>query len=262
MGKDNRTENGRGRKPNQKLKAYLVMEYLLRRTDDAHVVSVDDICDYLKGHGIDAEARSIYSDIKEINKAMLVRDKDYSLSEAEAEINRIGDKARTFIYDRHRQGYRINRRPFTFNEVRLAAETIYASKYLSEKESKSFVKLITRFVSGYQARKISHVVLNNNRIKANNNYVFDNISVINSAMSREKHTPEKISFKYLKYTFQNGRPVAAEKKKGERYVVSPYHLLLNDGNYYLLAYDSTKKKMKTYRIDRMKDVRLTENLNY
>ena len=29
----------RGRKPNQKLKAYLVMQYLLRRTDDTHAVT-------------------------------------------------------------------------------------------------------------------------------------------------------------------------------------------------------------------------------
>ena len=54
--------SSRGRKPNQKLKAYLVMLFLLKRTDDTHKVSADDICDYLQTHGIDAEARSIYSD--------------------------------------------------------------------------------------------------------------------------------------------------------------------------------------------------------
>ena len=31
--------SSRGRKPNQKLKAYLVMQYLLRRTDDTHAVT-------------------------------------------------------------------------------------------------------------------------------------------------------------------------------------------------------------------------------
>lgn len=41
---------------------------------------------------------------------------------------------------------------------------------------------------------------------------------------------------------------------GKKYVVSPYKLLINDGNYYLLAYDDKKQKMMTYRVDRMKAV--------
>lgn len=46
-----------------------------------------------------------------------------------------------------------------------------------------------------------------------------------------------------------------ERRKGTRYIVSPYRLLINDGNYYLLGYDEEKHKMLTYRVDRMKDVR-------
>ena len=40
-----------------------------------------------------------------------------------------------------------------------------------------------------------------------------------------------------------------------RYIVSPYKLLINDGNYYLLAFDDESQDMRTYRVDRMKDVR-------
>lgn len=45
-----------------------------------------------------------------------------------------------------------------------------------------------------------------------------------------------------------------ERKKGNKYVVSPYKLLISDGNYYLLAYVDDKQEMRTYRIDRMKEV--------
>jgi predicted DNA-binding transcriptional regulator YafY len=34
-------------------------------------------------------------------------------------------------------------------------------------------------------------------------------------------------------------------------------LLINDGNYYLLAFDDYSKEMRTYRVDRMKDIRFT-----
>ena len=34
-------------------------------------------------------------------------------------------------------------------------------------------------------------------------------------------------------------------------------MIINDGNYYLLAYNSEYQAMRTYRVDRMKDVALT-----
>ena len=43
--------------------------------------------------------------------------------------------------------------------------------------------------------------------------------------------------------------------EGADYVVSPFQLLINDGNYYLLAFDG--KKIIPYRVDRMKDVQRT-----
>ena len=76
-------------------------------------------------------------------------------------------------------------------------------------------------------------------------------------MSKEldgrKHIPEKISFQYLKYSVSNvGQQV--ERRQGQKYKVSPYKLLINDGNYYLLAFDDYAQDMRTYRVDRMKGV--------
>lgn len=47
-----------------------------------------------------------------------------------------------------------------------------------------------------------------------------------------------------------------ERRHGSRYEVSPYALLINDGNYYFLAYNDYVKGLRTYRVDRMKDVKL------
>ncbi len=88
----------------------------------------------------------------------------------------------------------------------------------------------------------------------------NNISAINEAMSRhidgQPHTPEKISFKYLKHSFSD-MSKQVERRKGARYTVSPFQLLINDGNYYLLAFDDYAQDMRTYRVDRMKDIRFT-----
>lgn len=57
----------------------------------------------------------------------------------------------------------------------------------------------------------------------------------------------------MKYTIQN-KNTQVERHRGATYKVSPYKLLINDGNYYLLAYDDKSQDMRTYRIDRMKEV--------
>ena len=67
---------GKGRKDNQRMKAYLVYEYLMRNTDANHVATGKEIAEYLQECGIAAERRSIYKDIDEINKAILLTTRD------------------------------------------------------------------------------------------------------------------------------------------------------------------------------------------
>ena len=61
----------------------------------------------------------------------------------------------------------------------------------------------------------------------------------------------------MKYTLQD-RNAQVERRKGAIYKVSPYKLLINEGNYYLLAFDDKAQDMRTYRIDRMKEVKLLD----
>lgn len=253
-------KEGRGKKDNQKLKPYLVMRYLLQKSDESHAVRVSEIIQYLKGIGIYAERRSIYSDIEQINITMLMAEKDLFIEEAVEELEQYGDESRYIIYNPNKKGYYVRERRFEFDEIRLAAESIYASKFLTQRETDTLIDLICGFVSEHQAKQIKHDVLLTDRVKTNNEYTFRNVSTINAAMSRiidgEKHNPEKISFKYLKYTISDIKQ-QAERRQGARYFVSPYALLLNDGNYYLLAFDDKSQKIRTYRVDRMRDIRFT-----
>ena len=57
-----------GKQVNQKVKPYIVLQYLLKMTDDEHTQTASEICAYLQECGISAERRSIYRDIEEINK--------------------------------------------------------------------------------------------------------------------------------------------------------------------------------------------------
>ena len=54
-----------GKQSDQKMKPYLVYEFLMRYSDANHVVSANELVGYLQECGISAERRSIYKDIEE-----------------------------------------------------------------------------------------------------------------------------------------------------------------------------------------------------
>ncbi len=255
-----------GKQANQKMKPYLVFQYLMKCSDENNVLTSYDICSFLEDCGISAERRSIYKDIEEINKALWLL-KNIDLSEEEITVDIFDAEAaiedeeeRVIVYDKNRKGFYVRQPHYDVTDIRLLAESIYASKFLTEEQSKRLVRVVCDFVSVKQAKTIVHNAFLTDRVKTNNKNVLNNISVINDAMSKvidgEKHIPEKISFKYLKYSIDDlGKQV--ERRHGEKYVVSPFQLLINDSNYYLLAYDDHSKKIRTYRVDRMKAVSFT-----
>ena len=68
-----------GKQTNQKLKPYVVLEYLMKYSDENNTKSAYDIIGYLEGCGISAERRSIYRDIEDINRIMLMLQEDIAL---------------------------------------------------------------------------------------------------------------------------------------------------------------------------------------
>lgn len=62
-----------GKQTNQKLKPYVVLQYLLKYSDENNTKSAYDIIGYLEGCGISAERRSIYRDIEDINHISMTR---------------------------------------------------------------------------------------------------------------------------------------------------------------------------------------------
>lgn len=250
-----------GKQVNQKIKPYVVLQFLLKYSDENNVSSAYDIIAFLENCGLSAERRSIYRDIEEINKVSLMLEYDITLDEAEEMLLDDEDgELKLVVYDQHKKGFYVRQRHFDLNDIRLLAECVYSAKFIAEGQANRLVDVVCDFVSENQAKKIKHDAFLTDRVKTNNKSVLNNISTINEAMNKEiegeKHIPEKISFKYLRYSLDNlGTQV--ERKHGAKFVVSPFKLLINDGNYYLLAFDDHSKMMKTYRVDRMKNVSFT-----
>lgn len=251
----------KGRQSNQKMKPYLVFQYLMRQSDENHIVHAHDIVAYLENDcGITAERRSIYRDIEEINKALLILDEQCTIQEAEEMLAEDTYGAmKTIVYDKSRNGFYVRQRQYDLDDLRLMAECIYTSKFIPRKEADRLVEVLCGFTSDYQQKQIRHNADVVGRVRISNNAVLKNIPIIADAMSKEldgeKHIPEQISFKYVSHNISNVRN-QVERHPGARVAVSPYHLLISDGFYYLLAYNSERGRMLTYRVDRMRDVKL------
>lgn len=254
-----------GRKSDQKMKPYLVYDYLMRQSDANHVVTAAEIVGYLQECGIQAERRSIYKDIEEINKAVLLttgshysEPKANTIEEAEELLK--DEKEKTIIYDEHRKGFYVRKRHYKVDDIHILAECVYSAKFIDEKRAKRLVNVVCDLTSEHYAEDIKRDAFLLDRVKTENVAIYELVSKISAAMSRKRnkkpHTPEKIKFKYLSYIIQNGLR-RTERRKGEWYVVSPYKLLISDGNYYLMGYDDKMQKMVNYRVDRMKDLELT-----
>lgn len=247
-----------GKKPNQKVKPYVVLQYLLKYTDENHLATSFDIMAYLEECGISAERRSIYKDIEEINRVALMLEEECTIDEAAEMLENDEDgELKLVVYDNKKKGFYVRQRHFDVNDIRLLAECVYSAKFIAAGQASRLVDVVCDFVSEHQAEKIRHNAFLTDRVKTNNRSVLNNIAAINEAMSRhmdgQPHTPEKITFKYLKYTVGD-LSQQVERRHGAKYTVSPYQLLINDGNYYLLAFDDYSKDMRRYRVDRMKDV--------
>lgn len=264
------TKGKQGKSENQKLKTYLVMQYLLKNTDERHPATMEDIRSYLKEYcGIDSERRSIYRDIEDINKILFMldqqaEDEECTIEDAEDAFTDEEYPADPYVVrgETNRSGYYVCRRPYGIekDDVRLLAECIYNARFISQRKATDLIKVVRGLVSQWDAEDIEHDAFLVDRIKTTNVNVLYNLATIDKAMRRgtaaAPHEPEKITFKYQKYTIQDVTKTV-DRRKGERYKVSPYRLLISDGNYYLLAYSDHDQDIRTYRVDRMKDVRGT-----
>ena len=66
----------RGRRPGQKYKSLLVMQYILKNADDENAVTMDEILNHLAKYGIEAERRSVYRDIHDLMEMLNEEDDD------------------------------------------------------------------------------------------------------------------------------------------------------------------------------------------
>ncbi|MDL2287916.1 WYL domain-containing protein [Oscillospiraceae bacterium OttesenSCG-928-F05] len=211
-------------------KLLYILQYLLEHTDENHIAKTPDIIEYLENtYEIEVERKTIYTDIK------LIQD--------------FGDEFNLeIVYDPTTKGYKVAQREFDLDELQLIIDCVQATKFITQRKVKELTDKLKRLTSRHSRptldKRRPYVA---DRIRNMNNSAFYGLDNIYAAIADDR----KITFRYFNYNTQK------EKEYNKRsYTTSPYALLLNDGNYYLLAFESGK--MKHFRVDKMDNVKLTD----
>lgn len=215
---------------NQKLKLLCLKDILENYTDDNNKLSTKEIIEKLGEYGIKAERKSVYDDIECL--------KFYGL-------DIITEKT-----DSNR--YYIGERTFELPELKLLVDSVQSSKFLTVKKSAALIKKIESLCSKNQGASLQRQVFVANRVKNMNESIYRTIDDIHTAILSDK----QISFKYVTYTVERTQ---VYKKNGESYVISPYALLLEEQNYYLLGYDSKTNIFKHFRVDKIVEIKISDS---
>ena len=218
-------------KSGQKLKLLYVMNILLNETDENHPLNANEIIDRLSAMGIEAERKSIYSDISTLL--------EYGLNIEKSE--------------EYKGGYYIADKSFELAELKLLVDAISSSRFISEKKAKDLVDRIAGLGNVYDARELSRQVVVPNRNQGRGEKTFYAIDTIYRCID-ENH---KMSFKYFKW---NAKKEKEFKYDGERITVSPACLMWFDENYYLVAYSDKREDIRYYRVDKMESVEEIDEL--
>lgn len=208
---------------NQKFKFTYLMKIMTEKTDDEHSLTMPQILEELEKYEVSAERKSIYEDFKDMSKLGIDIIKEQRGRE-------------TF--------YHIAGREFELAEVKLLIDAVQSAKFITQKKSKSLISKVKNFVSEHQAKQLQRQIVINDRVKTMNESVYYNVDDIHTAINQNR----KIKFKYYKWDIDKK---LVERHGGSYFIVSPWALLWDDENYYMIAFDDWDNKIKHYRVDKM-----------
>ena len=212
---------------NQKQKILHLMRILSDQTDETHMLTVNELISKLAELDIHAERKTIYDDIETLRQfgvdIVMGKNKSY--------------------------GYYMASRDFELPELKLLADAVQSSKFITERKTMQLIKKLEGLMSKHDAGKLRRQVYVQNRVKSMNESIYYNVDTLHESISEDR----KISFKYSDYDIQKNQVF---RRDGEPYTVSPAALTWNEENYYLIAHSDGRKGLTHFRVDKMSNVKI------
>lgn len=209
----------------KKLALIRIWQILKEYSDCDHTLTQDDIAQHLVSeYGIVIERKAISRNIS-------------LLKEAGIEI------------ESRRAGSYLAERAFEDYELKLLIDGVLCSKHITAKHSKDLIDRLCGLSNKFFRSHVKNVYSVNEWSKTDNQAIFYNIELVDIAIEQNR----RIAYDYNK--------IGIDKKlhKSSYQVVSPYQLILHNQRYYLMAYSEYWGNMVFHRLDRVTNMKLTED---
>lgn len=216
------------RRENQKTKILLLLDILTRESDQEHPLSVPRLLQRLEENGVQAERKSIYSDIQELQEL------GYQI-----ELKR-GPGG----------GFYMAEGIFQLTELKLLVDAVQSSRFVNSTDSRRLIEKLTRLTSKYNAQALNRQVRLSGRAKtpARTQYALN-------SLHEAVNTGRMVSFVYKDWTLEK----KLEPRPGAQpYVCSPAALTYENGQYYLIGEKLGEGRLKNFRVDKMDNVTVLE----
>lgn len=218
----------------QKRKLLRMEQIFKSQTDENNVLTGNQLIEILAKEGIKADRKTIYDDIA-------------TLCDSGVTIETV-KKGHSNAY------FYANRDDFTSEELYILASAAASCRFLTTKKSNELIaklqRVTNKFTAGQLGRQI--YVAQRSRNKSVNETIYYSINTIQNAILKKK----KVTFKYYTYNTMKKRQL---KHGGEPYLVSPYELVWESDNYYLVCFCHNHGTVVRYRVDRMAEVKMTDS---
>ena len=215
---------------NQKLKLLYLAKILQEQTDDTHGLTMPEIIKELNSYDIEADRKCLYDDI-------------YQLERFGMDVYHVKEGQRTY--------YHMGSRDFELAELRMIIDSICSSRFITAKKSKELIEKLEKNLSNYDARLMNREVLVSGRVKSMNESIFYTVDAIQNAIAND----HRIHFQYFRWNVK-GEPEL--QHDGKIYEISPWTLVWDDENYYMVGYDKAEDKIKHFRVDKMLNTEETD----
>ncbi len=210
-------------------KIIFLEHYLLDHTDENHPITTEALLQVMTENGYSITRDTLHSDISILQQEGIpVEDK------------RIGNA----------KGYYISKRSFRLSELKALIDSVSSSQCIPERNSNTLIRQLAKMAPEWYRKDLTATAFCADRIKTNSPVAFPTLDTVSKAIKHEK----KLSFQYIDYLPTKEEILRHHEKT---YIVSPYALIWDDGRYYAASYDPEKEKIVPYRVDRMRNVTMS-----
>lgn len=207
-----------------------ILNILKKYSDEEHMLSAAEIQRKIKEiYEVDIDTRTIRRNINLLKYKL-----DYDISTREE----------------NGKGYYINRDPetdFEPGEVRAIIDNFSYANYIVPSVAKEIIKKCKNMQTIYENEKLKDYQIYSVNSKTENAEVIKNIEDISNSI----YNNHKIKFEYWKYEITN----KLEKQIVSTPTVSPFAIVYNKQEFYLIGIKDGQNKFYHYRLDRMKNTK-------